>query len=140
MMSSLMPSEKYSCSGSPLMLAKGRTQIDRRCAAPEPCSSLSRSACARRRHAPGARMFFTVCSPRSSNAHGDLSRHLVANGERDRDAADGRERLQPRGNVDAFAIDVVAFDDDIAEIDADTVANGARPASARAVILNRQCS
>ncbi len=27
MMSSLMPSEKYSCSGSPLMLMKGRTAI-----------------------------------------------------------------------------------------------------------------
>ena len=29
-MSSEMPSAKYSCSGSPLMLAKGRTAIDRR--------------------------------------------------------------------------------------------------------------
>ena len=28
MMSSLMPSEKYSCSGSPLILAKGSTQSD----------------------------------------------------------------------------------------------------------------
>ena len=30
MMSSLMPSEKYSCSGSPLMLTKGKTAIDGR--------------------------------------------------------------------------------------------------------------
>ena len=28
MMSSVMPSLKYSCSGSPLMLAKGRTAIE----------------------------------------------------------------------------------------------------------------
>ena len=36
---------------------------------------------------------------------------------------DWRERLQPRGDVDAVAIDVVAFDDDVAEIDADAVAD-----------------
>ena len=30
MMSSVIPSEKYSCSGSPLMLVKGRTAIDGR--------------------------------------------------------------------------------------------------------------
>ena len=30
MMSSVIPSEKYSCSGSPLILVKGRTAIDGR--------------------------------------------------------------------------------------------------------------
>ena len=37
----------------------------------------------------------------------------------DADPAGLGERLQPRGDVDAIAVDVVAFDDDIAEIDAD---------------------
>ena len=37
----------------------------------------------------------------------------------DADAAGLGERLQPRGDVDAVAVDVVAVDDDVAEIDAD---------------------
>ena len=35
------------------------------------------------------------------------------------DAAGLGQRFQPRGNVDAIAVDVVALNDDIAEIDAD---------------------
>jgi hypothetical protein len=52
----------------------------------------------------------------------DLARHVIANRRRHGDAAHGGHRLQARGDVDAFAIDVVAFDDDIAQIDANAVA------------------
>ena len=56
---------------------------------------------------------------RTRNLAGDL----VVHDARDRYPAHGRQRLQPRGDVDAFAIDVIAFDDDFAQIDADPVAN-----------------
>src|ERR1700691_6410166 len=39
MTSSVIPSEKYSCSGSPLMFANGRTHTPRRCNVPDPDSS-----------------------------------------------------------------------------------------------------
>ena len=67
-------------------------------------------------------MFLTVCSPRSSNSHATLPVDLIADVARERDAADRRERLQPRRDVDALAVDVVALDDDVAEIDADAIA------------------
>ena len=73
---------------------------------------------------------------------GRLSRNLVAHRERDRDAADGSERLQACGDVHAFAVDVVAVDDDIAEIDADPIANALRfghvRLGARRGLLDRQ--
>ena len=65
MMSSLMPSEKYSCSGSPLMLAKGSTQTESR--GGEICSWRSIVCTANAR--TGRSRFFTVCSPKSSNVH-----------------------------------------------------------------------
>ena len=37
----------------------------------------------------------------------------------DADSAGLGKRLQPRGHVDAVAVDVVALDDDVAEVDAD---------------------
>ena len=37
----------------------------------------------------------------------------------DADAARLGQRLEPRGDVDAIAVNIVAFNDDIAEIDAD---------------------
>src|SRR5208283_4784077 len=69
MISSTMPSTKYSCSGSPLILAKGSTAID----------GLSGSG----------------------------------------SVAGIGQGLDPRGDVDAVTIDVVALDDHVAEIDAD---------------------
>ena len=42
----------------------------------------------------------------------------------DADPAGLGERLQARGDVDAIAVDVVAFNDDIAEIDADSEHDG----------------
>jgi hypothetical protein len=43
--------------------------------------------------------------------------HLLPHGRRDANASGCGERLQPRGNVDAVAGDVVTLDDDVAEVD-----------------------
>jgi hypothetical protein len=69
MMSSVRPSAKNSCSGSPLMLANGRTAIDGLAGAAaglgaEGASPASSSTTRKARI--GRAMFFTVCSPRSS--------------------------------------------------------------------------
>ena len=62
--------------------------------------------------------------------------------QRQRDAAGLGERLQPRRHVHAVAVDVVAFDDDFAEIDADPVADalgfGRAPFGLRRRLLDRQ--
>ena len=42
----------------------------------------------------------------------------------DADPAGLGQRLQPRGDIDAIAVDVVAFNDDIAKIDADSQHDG----------------
>jgi hypothetical protein len=73
-----------------------------------------------------------------------LSGHLVACRERDRDTADRRERLQSRRDVHAFAINVIAFDDDIAKVNADPVLkalrSGALLCSTRRRLLDGQCA
>ena len=144
MMSSLMPSreifllriaahvgERQNADGQAARRFRPRRACPR-------CAPAARTA----KTCTGRSMFLTVCSPRSSNAHGDLARHLVAHRARDRDAADRRQRLQPRGDVDAFAVDVVALDDDVAEIDADAIADalrfGALRLGARRRLLDRQ--
>ena len=73
-----------------------------------------------------------------------LPNHVIAYRSRESDTANGCNRLQPRGDDDAFAIDIVALDDDIAKIDADTVANarcfGALGFGARRRLLGRECA
>jgi len=50
---------------------------------------------------------------------------MVADRARDADAAGCGQPLQPRGDVDAVAINVVAVDDHVAEIDPDAKAQAA---------------
>jgi hypothetical protein len=50
---------------------------------------------------------------------GQLVLHVIADGARDQDAARLCKRLEPGRDVDAVAVDVLALDDDVAEIDAD---------------------
>ena len=49
----------------------------------------------------------------------ELVPDMLVNGLRDADCAGLGERLEPGGDVDAVAEDVVAVDDHVAEIDAD---------------------
>ena len=79
MMSSAMPSEKYSCSGSPLKFANGSTAIDglsgkgrlRLCHGPtiaQPISALSTALGLTTNASTGRAMFFRLSAPSSSNA------------------------------------------------------------------------
>src|ERR1700737_3329441 len=73
-----------------------------------------------------------------------LPNPVIAYRTRESDTANGCNRLQPRGDDDAFAVDVVALDDDIAKIDADAVADarcvGAIGFGARRPLLDRECA
>jgi hypothetical protein len=64
-------------------------------------------------------MFFTDCWPMKSEADGELVLHVLEHRAGDEDAAGLGQRLQPRGDVDAVAVEVAALDHDVAEIDAD---------------------
>ena len=64
-------------------------------------------------------MFLTRCSPRSSKAKGSRSRDVVVNACWRRTPRRLGQGFDPRGDVDAVAVDVVALDDHVAEIDAD---------------------
>ncbi len=75
---------------------------------------------AARPYTPTARaMFFTACSPRSAKDSDSLSLICSLAARVDADAARLGQRFEPRGNVDAVAENVVAVDDDVADIDAD---------------------
>jgi hypothetical protein len=49
----------------------------------------------------------------------DLVAHLVAHDPADADPARLGQRLQPRGDIDAVAVNVILLEDDVAKIDAD---------------------
>ncbi|WP_425336133.1 hypothetical protein [Sinorhizobium numidicum] len=129
MMSSVMPSLKYSCSASPLMLVNGRTAID----APSPfvevaaaaghVRGVSRHGMSEARHVDPYRPLDVL--------HGmfteilELGRKLAADvlayDTGDRDAAGIGERLQARRDIDPVTIDVLTVNDDVTEIDTDTI-------------------
>ena len=127
MMSSVMPSEKYSCSGSPLMLLNGSTAIDGFSLATG--SALTGAA----RPARGRRAGKEVDVVDADRPIDVLQRLLagilegeiepvadiVADRAGHRDAARLGDALDARRDVDAIAIDVVVLEDDVAEIDAD---------------------
>src|SRR6476619_3464030 len=64
-------------------------------------------------------MFLTCCSPRSSKTKGSRSRTWSWTVLETNTPAGIGEGLDTRGDVDAVAIEVVALDDHVAEIDAD---------------------
>ena len=125
MISSTMPSAKYSCSGSPLILANGSTAID----------GLSGSGSAGGAGADGLfAAAVSVANPVDPHRPGDVLDLLLAQilEDKGQPVADvvvdriGDEHpagigqgFDPRGDVDAVAIEVVALDDHVAEIDAD---------------------
>ena len=107
MMSSTMPSAKYSCSGSPLMFWNGRTAIDG-------LSGSGSGGAFRRAEADAEHtgslpaMFFSAGSPRSSTSSSSLSTRPRARGMRCRCRRAPRA-LQPRRDVHAVAHQVVAL-------------------------------
>ena len=126
MMSSVMPSEKYSCSGSALILSNGRTAtrrglggcIDRR----------ARRGLGRKAHAIDVDRVGDVLHalrPEVVAAHFELALNLIVDGARDAHPAGVGELLQPRRYVDAVAEDVALGLDDVAEVDADAKGHAA---------------
>ena len=121
MMSSTMPSAKYSCSGSPLMFWNGSTAIDGlsgsgRARSPRP----SRASCRRsRKTCTGRAMFFSSISPLSMKAKIELVAHLLVDCARDGDAAGIRDAFDARSNIDAVAHQIVALHHNVADMDAD---------------------
>src|SRR4029077_16127597 len=147
MISSTMPSAKYSCSGSPLILANGNTAIDglsgrgRGAAGPPPPRPrpLAPPPPRARRPARGGWGGGGGGGPfRSHPVHphrpcdvldlllaqilkdkGQPVADVVVNCVGDEHAAGIGQRFDPGGDVDAVAIEIVAFDNHVAEIDAD---------------------
>ncbi len=122
MISSTMPSAKYSCSGSPLILAKGSTAIDG--------LSGSGSAGGDWVFASGAGISNPVDAHRPGNVFdlllaqiledkGQPVAHVIVDRIGDEYSAGIGQGFDPRGDVDAVAVEVVGLDDHVAEIDAD---------------------
>jgi hypothetical protein len=63
-------------------------------------------------------MFLTCCSPKSSKDKGQPVAHVIVNCVGDEYPSGIGQGLDPRGDVDAVAIEIVALDDYVAEIDA----------------------
>ncbi len=53
-----------------------------------------------------------------------LAVNLILDDARQRHATDRRQRLDPRRHVDAFAVNVVALDDNLTKVDTDPIAYG----------------
>ena len=122
MMSSAMPSAKYSCSGSPLMLANGSTAIDglsgsgrASAAAVGAGAAAVAPADAIDPHRPSDVL---ECSPKSSKAMSRRPPH-ARGPRRDADPAWLGHRFEPGGDVHAVAENVAVLDDDFADVDAD---------------------
>ena len=64
-------------------------------------------------------MFLTCCSPKSSKAKSSLSRTWSRTTRLMQIPPGSAKRFEPRGDIDAVAVDVVLVDEDVAEIDAD---------------------
>src|SRR5580704_6629277 len=141
MISSTMPSAKYSCSGSPLILANGSTAIEGLSGSgsaglPSPASrgTLSRIAGEggprRARGGVGegrahpvdphwAGNVFYLLLAQILEDKGQPVAHVVMHRIGDEHAAGIGQGFDPGGDVDAVAVEVVALDDHVAEIDAD---------------------
>src|SRR5271170_6958975 len=140
MISSTMPSTKYSCSGSPLILAKGSTAID----------GLSGSGSARVDGlVPTEPEIANAIDPhRTGNVldllfaqilkdKGQPVADVVMNRIGDEHPAGIGQGFDPCGDVDAVAIEVVALDDHVAEIDPDAQFDAVVRAYTRVVLGHR---
>src|ERR1700682_4258660 len=129
MMSSTMPSAKYSCSASPLKFWNGRTAIDGfsgRASVGNACVSGAGRAGGSRSDAidpdrPGNILDLLLALVVEGEV--ELVAHLIEDHPADADAAWLGKRFQPGGDIDAVAIDVVVVADDVADIDADAKLN-----------------
>src|SRR5262249_37645940 len=121
MMSSVMPSAKYSCSGSPLILTKGNTAI-------EDLTGVEGSSTPTCDLAPkGGQnsvdphwLCYVFECPLAEIFETDLhlATDMTEHSMGDVDAAGFGERFEPRGDVDPIAVKVAALNHHVAQIDA----------------------
>ena len=127
MMSSTIPSAKYSCSGSPLMFWNGRTAIDGMSGAPRSGAGAAIGLAPVRACAPSSA---TVDADRPGDvlqlllalvdkADIDPAFDVLLHARRHADAARLGEALEARRDVHAVAENIVVLDDDVADMDAD---------------------
>ena len=120
MMSSVMPSLKYSCSGSPLILVKGRTRIEGFAGA-----ASARGAAARACRVDSAidpDRFGEILQPLFAEileVEGDLASDLIQDSLGQDDGAGIRQGFQASRDVHSIAVEIAVHDHDIAEIQAD---------------------
>ena len=119
-----MPSEKYSWAGSPLTFVNGKTTIESR-------AGLAKGLSVRRRQGRQGNSGVRTPSVGSDRARdilefllahvreAEIVADLLAHHRRDADAVDRGQRFQPGRDIDAVTGNVVAVDDDIADIDSD---------------------
>src|SRR5262249_10488425 len=67
----------------------------------------------------GSAIFFSLCSPRSTNSAGPVARVMPPHVSGDAFSAGRGEPLEPRRYIDAVPVNIVGRHDDVAEIDAD---------------------
>src|SRR5258708_378888 len=113
MISSTMPSTKYSCSGSPLILANGNTAID----------GLSGSARVRAlrsdaKHPHRPRDVLHLLLAQILEGEVELVTHLLVRRAAEANAAGLGQRFEPGCDIDPVAEDVALIEDYVAEIDA----------------------
>jgi hypothetical protein len=120
MISSTMPSAKYSCSGSPLILAKGSTAIDGLSGrgSEEPTTGVaigevlaSDAVCLDR-----LSNIFHLLLAEISEAHRQLRPDMVSNSTRDANPTRLSKSLQAGGDINGVAEEIVALNDDIADM------------------------
>src|SRR4029077_6585616 len=117
--SSTMPSTKYSCSGSPLILAKGSTRNRRLVGQRQRCfgRSMRGNRDAIDVHRAGDVLYLLLGQILEREV--ELVAHLVAHDPADVNPAGLGQGFETGGDVDAVAKDVVIVDDDITDIDTD---------------------
>ena len=124
---SVTPSTKCSCSGSPPILANGRTTIERRggpCLFGSETDSAGDVPCAAGLdridpHRP--RDVFQVLLAEIDEIRIDFAAHMIVCRTREQHAARLADAFEPRRDIDAVAENVVALDQDVAEVDADAI-------------------
>jgi hypothetical protein len=118
MISSTTPSTKYSCSGSPLILAKGSTAIDglfRQWQCRIGSRGLDRGADFKGSYWLGD--VFDLLFADIGEADRKLGPDLVPHNTRDANCSGVGERLQPGCDIDRIAEKIVALHHDVADVD-----------------------
>ena len=125
MISSTMPSAKYSCSGSPLIFWNGRTAIDGLFDRADALSALvpalaELDAVNLHRSCNILQLLVTCVIERDV----DLALHVLLHAAGDADATGFSKPLQSRCDVDAIPENVVVVDDNVADVDFDNGLDG----------------